>query len=698
MQYHPQDIYIQNDYNANTLWVSHRLLCSALNISEGYLSKSRCEYKKSVSPAHRERQVLPDTGKSWRYAKINNKFYYAYPNIPDKHPAHYRSSLPPADELLSIYSAFLTGGNMPQDGFETRFKAALKEGYKEYLHCYNECTPAQQTNLAKYAAILEASVRWIREQHINTSKYDFFQSLAELVKHHAVPYAPENARVLKSKLQEVIDGVAITDIAKLPRIGNANREQYSEEEVKAWVLQLRDMGANYTNQYIIQKIKDMCMLTCKPAPSNRWIGYIMQQHNVKYLTAQQRFGSDSRFGSIYRGHQRFANALFAGDCWQVDGTRINIIAHKQTSNSDDGKKLVQQKFLYIVTVRDVHSGDILGYHYSVTEDRWAVHSAVKMAAKNAGYLPYEIIFDKFPGHNSEEGNTFLKDLEHWGVIVTMSSDANVKPAQERFYGTLQTVFMQESMLYYGQGIRSRRNYAHRSKEWVERMYKEANKLGFDFGDACAEATRILEAYRYTAYSKWSRKHAAVHYSPVELHDISEKPNVRTLEAQDYWYLFGLKKQLPIKHQGLIETEIAKVTYRYRCTDYNIISNYSHVLVCYDYEDLSQIMIYEPGDAVIKRYLGRVMEEKEAMRYGPDAQWSLIAEREAKIKELDGYREQELEYRKAVGAEDITALLHPMMISKKNYEQTESQYLLNQAQQNETYSDGEDIHVDIRNGY
>ena len=114
--------------------------------------------------------------------------------------------------------------------------------------------------------------------------------------------------------------------------------------------------------------------------------------------------------------------------------------------TEDGKTLRQQQFLYIVTVRDVHSGDILGYHYTITEDRWAVHYAVKMAAKNAGYLPYEIIFDKFPGHNSEEGSNFLKELENWGVLVTMSSNANVKPAQERFYGTLQTVFMQESML------------------------------------------------------------------------------------------------------------------------------------------------------------------------------------------------------------------------------------------------------------
>lgn len=699
MQYLPTDIYFQNDYNAKTLWVSQRLLCDCCDVSEGYLSKKRCEYKKTVEPYYHNRQILPDSGRSWRWAELNNTFYYAYPNIGNKYPTNYRSKLPALDELMDIYNT-LTKNKGETNDFEARFKQALKEDYKNYLHCYNQCTQQQQANLAKYAAVLEASIQWIRENNINLNKYEFFGSLAGLIKQHAMPYAPENARVLKKKLQEIISGTSITEIAKLPRMGNSNSEKYDDEEVKAWVMQLRDMGANYTNQYIIQKIKDMCLLTTKPAPSTRWIGYVMQQHNVKYLTAQQRFGTDSRFGSAYKGHQRFANALFAGDCWQVDGTRINFIAHKNSSNTEDGRKVTQQQFLYIVTVRDVHSGDILGYHYTVNEDRWAVHYAVKMAAKNAGYLPYEIIFDKFPGHNSEEGSNFLKELENWGVIVTLSSNANVKPAQERFYGTLQTVFMQESILYYGQGIKSRRNYAHRSKEWVERTYKEANKMGFDFGDACAEATRVLEAYRNTAYSKWSRKHAAVHHSPAELHDISEKPNVRMLDAQDYWYLFGLKKVLPIKHQGLIESTVSKIEYRWRCTDYNIISNYSHVLVCYDYEDLSQIMIYEPSDSVIKRFLGRVAEEKAAMRYGPQAEWKLINERDAKIKELDDYRQQEREYRKAANGEDITQLLHPMMTHKAAYEQNESNYLLNQAKQTpaDNASDGEDLTIDIRGQY
>ena len=699
MQYLPTDIYFQKDYNANTIWVSQRLICDCCNISDGYLSKARCEYKKTVSPSFHNRPMLPDTGKAWRWAYINNTYYYAYPNIADKYPTHYRSKLPAMDELMEIYKS-LTNNRSENSDFETRFTKALKEDYKQYLHCYNQCTQTQQSNLAKYAAVLEASIQWIRENNVNLNKYEFFGVLAGLIKQNAMPYAPENVRVLKKKLQDILGGTPITEIAKLPRMGNSNSEKYNDEEVKAWVLQLREMGANYTNQFIIQKIKDMCQLTCKPVPSTRWIGGIMEQHNVKYLTAQQRFGTDSRFGSIYKGHQRFANALFAGDCWQVDGTRINFIAHKHVGQTEDGKTLRQQQFLYIVTVRDVHSGDILGYHYTITEDRWAVHYAVKMAAKNAGYLPYEIIFDKFPGHNSEEGSNFLKELENWGVLVTMSSNANVKPAQERFYGTLQTVFMQESMLYYGQGIKSRRNYAHRSKEWVERAYKEANKMGFDFGDACAEATKVLEAYRNTAYSAWSRKHAAVNHSPAELHEISSKPNVRQLDEQDYWYLFGLTAIVPIKHQGLIEKTISKVEYRWRCTDYNIISNYDKVLVCYDYEDLSQIMIYEPSDAVIKRFLGRVNEERDAMRYGPQAEWGVIAERDAKIKELNSYRDQELEFRKAANGEDITQLLHPMMTYKSAAEKNESAYLLKEANQvkREDYGDGEGLKIDYRGQY
>ena len=538
MNYHPTDIFIQKERTARTLWLSHDLLLRACSsLTDGYLRKARTEYKKEVAPSYHDRDILPNTGKAWRFAKVDGRFYYAYENIPDKAPSMYRSQLPSAEELVNA-GTLATAAQ--ETDLEVFFKDHLKNHYTDYLHCYGDCTEVQQKNLAKAAAIMEAALTWVRKHNVNLKKYDFINEFTELLKKYDVPYLPQNPRVFKPRLQELMNDVAIAEIVRLPREGNNNAKKYNDEEVRSWVIQLRGMdGLNFTNTYIIRKIKQMCVLTEKPAPSDRWVGAIMEEHNTKYLTAAARYGSNGRFSAIYRGYVPLKNALFAGDCWQVDGTRFNIIDHKETIVNEEGKKETVTQFLYIIAVRDVHSGDIVGWHFDTKEDRWAVFNAIKMAAKETGYLPYQITFDRFPGHNTPEMQNFLQELEQCGVDVVFTHKATGKGSLERWFGTLQTVFMQESKYYYGQGIKSRRNYAHRSAEYIKRVRTEAHKAGFDWSAAVEDANKVIEAYRHTAYNTYSRKHALVQQSPASLHESSEKPNVRPLEEHQMWFLFGL---------------------------------------------------------------------------------------------------------------------------------------------------------------
>ncbi len=720
MQLLTQDIIIRN----KTTWLSHAMLLRTCNgLTDNYLASVRSLYKATVAPSFHDREILPDTGKSWRWATINNTFYYAYNNIPDKNPAKYRSHLPTLQELTTAATDVMV--SLSNHDFEAYLKQYLYSHYTSYLHCYNECSPTQQTNLARAAALLEGSIQYIRDNNINIKKYAFFGQLAAFINKYEVKYFPENPRVIKRKIEPIINNtslgegrgeVAITDIIRLPRASNANAAKgFNDEEIRSWVFQLRDMGQNFTNAFIIRKIKDMCTLTSKPCPADRWIGGIMEEHNTKFLTAGQRYGSRGRLAAIYRGYQPFQNALFAGDCWQIDGSRVNITSHSATETYIDKNGIEKQRkiqqFLYIVSVRDVHSGEILGRHYDITEDRWAVFNAIKMAVKNAGYLPYEMVFDKFPGHNTPEMIHFLADLQRWGTKVTLSSDPNVKPGLERWFGTLQTVFMQESAFYYGQGIKSRRNYAHRSEDHIKRMRREANKIGFSWDDACSEADTILDAYSNTPYCKWSRKHHTVQQSPAELHEISSKPHIVKLEEQDYYFLFGLKVALP-HNLGLIKKVVQGIDFYYRVTDYNTISTHGKVCVCYDMDDLSQVMLYSltqeeitagkllPAPA-IRQYLGRAQEEVPAQRYGPNAEWGVIEKRKALIKELRGYSEQEVEYRKAVGdGVDITQLIAPMSTSKHEAELNETKYLntSNDVMVSLSNHDEEDNDFNVRNAY
>lgn len=692
MQILPQDIYINN----GTIWLSQDSIIKVCDVSYEYLGKVRCKYKKTIRESWTGRDTLPDTGKAWRWAKISGTYYYAYNNIPDVHPVNFRSLLPKPEELAAIAVS-----KSKTTDFEEHFKNAVKQDYAQYLHLYNGCTTAQQQNISKYAAVLKAAAEYIIINKINTNKSTFFARLATWCKNNMVPYAPGNPRIMKEKVLGIMDALDITEVARIPRAGNHNaQKEFTDDEILSWVLQMKLTGRNYSDAHIIRKVKDMCKLTLKPEPSERWIGTnITEQHNTRYLTAEKNYGSASRIARQYSGYQRFKNALFAGDCWEVDGTRVNIAPHKaQVVDKKTGEVKEVLNYLWIVVVRDVHSGDILGHTYTYNENRWEVLEVLRQAVKTAGYLPYEIVFDKFPGHNTEEAKAYLAELEHMGVTVTMSSSKTVKESLERWFGTLQDVFLQESKYYYGQGIKSTRAAAHRSQEYMKQLHKESKAEGFDWATACRHTDALIEAYRNTPYKAWSKKHRHIDASPAELHQMSEKPDVRMMEEQDYYFLFGYKHKYKFRGQGLLEITIRDVKYCYRCTDYNVVSQYPEVLVSYDLEDLSHVHIYKLSDNIIKQYLGRVDQEQQAQRYGSKATWGVMATNKAKIVHLKQQQQHELQQKIAVGS-DYMVLLNPMSVSKAESEQNESSYLNEQfGIKPPPMDEGNDLDIDITDMY
>jgi len=103
MQINTGDIILRKEKISKSIWLSERLtLQVCAGTSEEYLWKIRTLYKKSIPPTHRARPILPDSGKAWRWARMNNTFYYAYANIPDRKPCFYKSMLPSEDELIKL--------------------------------------------------------------------------------------------------------------------------------------------------------------------------------------------------------------------------------------------------------------------------------------------------------------------------------------------------------------------------------------------------------------------------------------------------------------------------------------------------------------------------------------------------------------------------------------------------------------------
>lgn len=668
MNFKQNDILIRKTSDSQTTWLSERLVVEVCNISNDYSRKVRKVYKKSVANCYQRFNILPASGKSWRWAKINGLFYYDLDFIPNQKPTYYRDLFGDKADLLERFKEFDNGTE--NSIFESQFNSYIKANENDFLHCYLDCTKEQQKALAKACAVLEFSVRYIQENEFRTQN-EGYKLLSALIEKNDFRYLPKNYRILKEKVSEVIDnGQAIAEVIKLPRAGNENAVEYNDPEVWNWAMQLTAMGQNYSNDWKTRKIQDMCRMVGKKVPSRRWFGQnIYEQHNTKFLTASQRFGKGTTKASLYEGYIPFENALFAGDCWQIDATRVNMISHK----ADDGSK----KFLYIVAVRDVHSGDILGQCFDYSENRWSVLNAVKMAVQSAGYLPYEMVFDRFPGHNTEEAKALFSTLQKLKVKVTIAHNANAKAGLERWFGTLQSVFMADSKYYYGEGIKSRRLHAHRSPDYLAMLDKESKKAGFNLIDAYGEAESIVNAYRTTVYSYYSRKNKDLNKSPKLIHDESDKPHVQWVENHQISMIFGLKKKLQIRN-GFIKTEIQGMEYIYQVEDYGILSTEPEVIISYDMEDLSTVYLFKKAKDNFLIHLGEAQEFKRVVVHGPQAEFNRVNTEKQKQAEIERKKAEELEEKK--GYNNDVALLMGRFTDKAEAENAETVFLLNSIEE------------------
>jgi hypothetical protein len=588
-----------------------------------------------VPERYQKQRTLPDTdvtGKkgtkaSWRFAKRNGTYYYDYDRIPNLG----KRNLPKKEDLVETHATALRLQTTTSlwDVLEPRIQEV-----STFLPAYGSCNEEQAVALARACAVVQYAAERVKGEEPTRSN-DFYRQLAKVVKDHRLTYLPKNYRVLKGKVDRVIAGEDVREVIKLPRQHNQNRGKYDNERVIGWMLYLRNHGRNYSGAHIYRKLKRMCELTGEAAPSKSWVEHSLAEWKTKFLTGAGRFGS-GKYGSDFNSYVPIEGALHAGDCWQMDATRVQLVRHRSGGDL---------RSLNMTVVRDVHSGDIIGYALAHSENRWTYTTALEMAVKATGHLPYELVHDKFPGHNTPEWGVISKRLTHQGVKITVTSKATTKAAAERGFGTLQQVVAPDSAWYYGEGIMSNNRNAHVSPEYQLQANKEVGRENFNFEAAVSEAIGIIERYRDTKYSTYSRVRAKVERTPRELYNDSEQDNVIACDDFRRVEIFGTETTGTLRNNGKLRIRIQHVDYLYQLDEveqYDIIKTYRRVNVCYDLADLTRVYLFEPGTDVNRKYLGEVVEERRAAYYGPDADHERIAKMKAKHKQLRERRKADLE--------------------------------------------------------
>ncbi|PKO01519.1 MAG: hypothetical protein CVU43_12540 [Chloroflexi bacterium HGW-Chloroflexi-5] len=603
---------------------------ASIGVSENYLKKALSQHRQGVVSC-------------WPHHKEGRTIYIHYAGLKTEYQQSIKEKLcqgmEPADWIKTAHEN--NRANEKEAKAEALELAVLEaiNNYHGFTRYYDGFKPEQKEKTAKNASAIVAAANYMKANNIKPNSLTFYNELGLIFDKYG--QKPSNARRLAEKVKAYFEGTPINEIVTVPRAGNNNRALYRQsdaqtlETIRGWMLQLMD-GHNYTDAMIVRTLLRNCEIQqFDKIPSQSTLQNWVNARDISFLSANARYGDNSRFSSKFNGITPMARPLHANDVWQMDGTRINMIPHRAVAKNGQKKDM----FLYIVAVYDAHSGDYLGEYYGYTESRWAYAAALHAACMNTGALPHTLVLDRFPGHNTKEWLHLVEQLKNrYGVTVIESSKSTGKAQVERSFGTVQSVFMAASELYYGEGVKSTRPSAHRTEEHIQRTLKEAKKAGFELEGAISEAVKVMQAYRHTPLNTYSRKFAKLQASPAQLHAASDKPNQIALEPIDMVRLFYLRNELTFKQQ-MFSMEVLREPLYYPIDDFKFVKNYTgqKFEVRYDPFNLEQLYIFDLETSAFVRTAKRYTP---AIGYGPDADHKPYAKLKAARKAIETTRKVE----------------------------------------------------------
>lgn len=461
------DIVIKTFQQTSTMWVSERFICNMIgdDMNEYLRTKGRSNYKLSVSPCHRSKDILPDTGKAWRYARINGQFYYDFDRIPDRKNTRYRSRLGNRDELLQAMDELVAAEQRYSEQCAIR---SVEDYVKAHIRNtdilrfrYYEINGVCKYNKDKAKELAEAMAwaRSIKELVANDgykdfgyrTKEDFYKACAQILhKKKLEGFAVTTGGSLRKKLVYFPeDETEQYDFFVSGRYGNDNARKIGkcklvDEETgeikrfdihEALILKLwmnfgspaKESKIDLWNRYE----RDIAYLGEKALSYSTFCHYT-NMYNTRLKTYRERHGWKA-FASTFLSYIPTENLRYGNSLWCADGS--GTLAY---SYLDRTGKLRSMR-LYIIMVTDVATGKIVGWapasigqHKETPE---MVREAVLMGLCGCGKREImEFVSDNHGAFTGAESVDFLTQVcRKVRTIEPGNSQANYAETQFRLF-------------------------------------------------------------------------------------------------------------------------------------------------------------------------------------------------------------------------------------------------------------------------
>ncbi len=427
--------------------------------------RGRLTYRQSVSPCFRSKDILPDTGKAWRYARINGQFYYDFDRIPDRKDTRYRSRLGNRDELLQAMDELAAAEQRYSEqcafrSVEDYVKAHIRN--TDILRFrYYEINGVCKYNKDKAKELAEA-IAWarsIKELVANggykdfgyRTKEDFYKACAQILhKKKLEGFAVTTGGSLRKKLVYFPeDETEQYDFFVSGRYGNDNARKIGkcklvDEETgeikrfdihEALILKLwmnfgspaKESKIDLWNRYE----RDIAYLGEKALSYSTFCHYT-NMYNTRLKTYRERHGWKA-FASTFLSYIPTENLRYGNSLWCADGS--GTLAY---SYLDRTGKLRSMR-LYIIMVTDVATGKIVGWapasigqHKETPE---MVREAVLMGLRGCGKREImEFVSDNHGAFTGAESVEFLTQVcRKVRTIEPGNSQANYAETQFRLF-------------------------------------------------------------------------------------------------------------------------------------------------------------------------------------------------------------------------------------------------------------------------
>jgi transposase InsO family protein len=440
------DYMVRSDGGVQTIWISERLI----DATATYMRKIRSQYACTVSATKRSQSILPDTGKSWRWAKIDGQYWYDYNHIPDRAPSFYRSKLPVKDEImqqsngkqkqlqteiaeyfLGIIQKEVHDLTNPKDAHYFMFEAPVKfsasdaHAMAEARCWFNLMSIWFKNDDYKKRCGLKAQDFWqILSDHFRSTKHPFINTDTSASLRKKILYEwPAGKERRQEQLDSLISKKHGNQYAR--QVGKFKMVDPETGEIMEFDLHealIYDLWMNPGKPNKLHKTGEVSVYNeykkqveeygCS-AISESTVALYLRRFPNRMLMSLERDGSD-HFNSTYKPYIRSHKPAFASSIWVADFSGSKLLYRYMKESWKDGKKVSKWTTAsgYVLRITDCATDYIVAWHFSHSgEDFKQVLTALRTAVEtNQGYAARELVTDNGPAFTCKDAQLRLPML------------------------------------------------------------------------------------------------------------------------------------------------------------------------------------------------------------------------------------------------------------------------------------------------